>query len=149
MRRFVLALTISTSLFGVALAQEKHIVSPKELVANPDKYVDSFIKIKGIQCVYVGASSGFMCVYLLPGRMIRIDAGAMGAETPLKDAGQVQEQCTGTANMKRAACKFDIEITPASAENLAAGGPADREPMLMIYSNEIELYREGRKRRSY
>jgi len=124
-------------------------VSPKEIALSPDQYVDKLVRIKDIQCITPGDGSDFICVYLLPGRIIRVAGGAMGASTPQQDAEYLVEACSGSSNIKRSTCKFDIEITPATVENVMVGGVADKEPMLKIYSSEIEFYREGRRRRSH
>jgi len=141
MRLFLVTLTALFCLAGEAVAQNKHVISATELAVDPAKFDGDFVKIRGMQCSTPGNGGDTLCVKLLPGRLLRVSGGSIGSRMPQETLEYLVERCTGTANIRSSACKFDIEITVETYRSGMVGDAISNEPLTQIFSHTIDLYR--------
>lgn len=119
-------------------------VSQRQLVDAPKSYVGRKIVLSGIGCVD-DAKSGFLCVAIVGGQALRVEAGALGAKTKLEIAERLIGDCKGTANLTRSACRVDAEIEPANAYKDVMETSSGTMPIVVVYSPQIEMYEPRRR----
>lgn len=119
-------------------------VSAKAVVQAPKDFVGRTIVLPAIPCVD-DPKGGFLCIAIVGGQALRIEAGALGARTKLEIAQRLTGDCKGTANLDRSACRFDAEITPRNAMKDIMETPSGSMPLVLIYSGAIELFTPRRK----
>ncbi|BAQ50391.1 hypothetical protein [Methylobacterium aquaticum] len=118
-------------------------ISQRQLVDAPKSYVERRIVIPGIACINPGKGD-FLCIAVVAGRALRIEAGLLGAKTALPIAEALIGECKGTANIKNAACVFDAEITPANTMTDMMETASGSMPIVVVYSGQVDLYRPKR-----
>lgn len=115
------------------------------LAVSPRLFVDKPVIIKSIRCVS-DEKSGFTCIKYLSGRLIVVGATYMANETKQSIAKHVIDQCTGSANLERSTCAFDIEATPINDGIISMmPTPSGSIPLTRIQVGGLKILRRAEK----
>lgn len=133
--------------FASAVATGQRI-TPRELVDAPYRYVGKLVVLSDIACVD-NPVDGFTCMTTVAGRILRIDAAALGEKTTPEMSRSLIGECKGTANLDRDACRVQAEFTPQTARTLTIDTDRGSQPVVTIYSRRLELYPRPRGKRRF
>lgn len=118
------------------------MVTTRQLADTPKDFIGQQIKVGLFGCVDRGGA-GFICLSIANGQAIRITAGALGAATFQSVAESLIRECKGTANIARRECQFEAHIKPMSAVRDMMATDDGTMPIVIIYSNQIDLFRRN------
>jgi hypothetical protein len=119
-------------------------IALRELTESPKAYIGRQIIAPGIGCVD-NPKGGFLCVAVVGGQALRIEASVLGARTKVEIAERLTGDCKGTANLSRSACRFDAGIEPTAGYRDTMETPSGSMPITVIVSPSIEMYRPVRR----
>ena len=121
-------------------------VTARQLLQAPKDYIGKTIVIPDIPCVD-NPKGGFLCVTIVDGQALRIEASSLGAKTKIEIAERLTQGCKGTANLTRSVCRVDAEIEPKNAYKDIMDTENGSMPIAGIYSGAIEMYSPKRSSR--
>jgi hypothetical protein len=121
-------------------------VTLRDLADNYFTFKNRSIRLSRINCVDPGGA-GFLCVAIVDGRAIRIEAFSLGAATAQSIADDLIGACKGTANLQRDKCRFDVIVKPTAISRGMIDTPSGTLSMIEVTAPSIEFIRPEKRRR--
>jgi len=119
--------------------------SLQNIVLSPRRFIGRTLRFSKVACIS-DPKAGFTCVQGVGGRVFRLDASFLGAKSPLSVAEKLLQDCTGSFNLERPDCIFDIEFEPTSGYVETVSTPRGDIPVAILISPGIEMWIPKTKR---
>ena len=114
---------------------------PRDLISDPAFYINKQVRIENISCVD-NLTGEYICAQILGGQGFRIVAktntlkSTSETGTILKN---IASECSGTVNLMRIKCYFNIEIVPTTIVSSSEESGKGVIPYTVVHSRDIVL----------
>jgi hypothetical protein len=121
-----------------AVASERpYAVKASEIARSAEAYYQEHVTVRSMRCV--AAEPGLSCVTDASGRMLKVDAKAIGGSD--KTLAAFVQGCAGSANVSRSACRMDVSFTPLRHTERMADTGAGFEPIVTFEAERATITR--------
>lgn len=130
--------------FAQGDASKARLIGANDLLHSPTKYIHQRLRLSNLPCVD-DPKNNFICIKRDGGRLLKIDGLILGVATSVEIAELLISDCTGTLNIDRSACVFDVEFIPETVAPEIVSTDQGNIPMIHIFTRQIDFFKSAKQ----